>query len=111
MVISVWAKFGAETAVNHDMKRDNLLLKRLKRALANPARRKRKENWADLFNPKAQKLFWSEIDRNLFRDGLDGWWLDASEPEGDPLKDDNTYLGPGKIVRNAYPLFETVGGL
>ena len=39
--------------------------------------------------------------------GLDGWWLDASEPEGDPLKNDDTYLGPGKIVRNAYPLFET----
>jgi len=38
---------------------------------------------------------------------LDGWWLDASEPEGDPLKVDNTYLGPGKMVRNAYPLFET----
>ena len=63
--------------------------------------------WADLFNPGAQKAFWSDIDRHLFHDGLDGWWLDASEPEGDPLKDDSTFLGPGKMVRNAYPLFET----
>jgi alpha-D-xyloside xylohydrolase len=47
------------------------------------------------------------MNRGLFHDGLDGWWLDASEPEGDPLKDDNTFLGPGKTVRNAYPLFET----
>ncbi len=106
MVISVWAKFGAETAVNHDMENANLLLKS-EASTGEPGETKEQENWADLFNPKAQKLFWSEIDRNLFRSGLDGWWLDASEPEGDPLKDDNTYLGPGKMVRNAYPLFET----
>ena len=106
MVISVWAKFGAETEVNHDMESANLLLKS-EASTGEPGETKEQENWADLFNPKAQKLFWSEIDRNLFRDGLDGWWLDASEPEGDPLKDDNTYLGPGKMVRNAYPLFET----
>ena len=53
-----------------------------------PGETKETENWADLFNPKAQKAFWSDIDRNLFASGLDGWWLDASEPEGDPLKND-----------------------
>ncbi len=106
MVISVWAKFGAETQVNHDMENANLVLKSAA-STGEPGETKEKENWADLFNPKAQELFWSEIDRNLFREGLDGWWLDASEPEGDPLKNDNTYLGPGKVVRNAYPLFET----
>jgi alpha-D-xyloside xylohydrolase len=41
---------------------------------------------------------------NLFGFGLDGWWLDASEPEGDPLRSDETFLGPGKAVRNAYPV-------
>ncbi len=106
LLISVWAKFGADTSVNQDFEKANLDLKS-KASTSEPGEAREQEDWADLFNPKAQKLFWSEIDRNLFRNGLDGWWLDASEPEGDPLRKDDTYLGPGKTVRNAYPLFET----
>jgi alpha-D-xyloside xylohydrolase len=103
MVISVWAKFGAETAVNHEMEDARLVLTNAA-STGEPGEAKERENWADLFNPKAQKAFWSDIDRNLFGSGLDGWWLDASEPEGDPLNSDETFLGPGKVVRNAYPL-------
>jgi len=97
VVISVWAKFGSETAVNHDFESAHLVLTS-NASTGDSGEAKEKENWADLFNPKDQKLFWS---------GLDGWWLDASEPEGDPLKNDNTFLGPGRTVRNAFPLFET----
>jgi|CZKL01.1.fsa_nt_gi alpha-D-xyloside xylohydrolase len=106
LIISVWAKFGAETAVNRDMENAHLLLTSAA-STGEPGETKEHENWADLFNPKAQTAFWSDIDRDLFRFGLDGWWLDASEPEGDPLKNDETFLGPGKTVRNAFPLFET----
>jgi alpha-D-xyloside xylohydrolase len=106
MAISVWAKFGAETSVDQQFKEAHLLL--ISDAVADePGEKEEPENWADLFDPKAQKLFWSDIDHNLFNLGLDGWWLDASEPEGDPLKNDTTFLGPGKLVRNAYPLYET----
>lgn len=106
MVISVWAKFGVQTEVNRDFENAGLILKSAASA-GEPGESKETEDWVDLFNPKAQKAFWSNLDRGLFRDGLDGWWLDASEPEGDPLKNDNTYLGPGRTVRNAFPLFET----
>jgi alpha-D-xyloside xylohydrolase len=106
LVISVWAKFGAETAVDRQFKDSHLVLTSAA-STGEPGETREPEDWADLFDPKAQKLFWSDIDHNLFSLGLDGWWLDASEPEGDPLKDDSTYLGPGKMVRNAYPLFET----
>jgi alpha-D-xyloside xylohydrolase len=106
LVISVWAKFGAETAVDRQMVAAHLVLTRAA-STGEPGEAKEQENWADLFDPKAQKLYWSDIDSHLFRDGLDGWWLDASEPEGDPLKDDTTFLGPGKTVRNAFPLYET----
>jgi alpha-D-xyloside xylohydrolase len=106
LVISVWAKFGAETAVNREMQASHLVLTSAA-TTAEPGETKEVESWADLFNPKARKAFWSDIDRNLFSLGLDGWWLDASEPEGDPLKNDVTFLGPGREVRNAFPLFET----
>jgi alpha-D-xyloside xylohydrolase len=106
MVISVWAKFGAETAVNREMEKAHLLLTSAA-STGEPGEAKEAENWADLFNPKTQAAYWSDIDRNLFAFGLDGWWLDGSEPEGDPLKSDETFLGPGKTVRNAFPLFET----
>jgi alpha-D-xyloside xylohydrolase len=106
LVISVWAKFGAETEVDHKMVAAHLVLTRAATS-GEPGETREAENWADLFDPRAQKLFWAEMDRHLFRDGLDGWWLDASEPEGDPLKDDMTFLGPGQTVRNAFPLYET----
>jgi len=105
-VISVWAKFGAETAVDKEFVTDKLVL-RSSASTGEPGEANERENWADLFNPQAQKMFWSDINRNLFGEGLDGWWLDASEPEGDPLKNDTTFLGPGRKVRNAFPLFET----
>jgi alpha-D-xyloside xylohydrolase len=106
MVISVWAKFGAETEVDREFVADRLVLKSAA-STGEPGEARERENWADLFNPQAQKLFWTDINRNLFSAGLDGWWLDASEPEGDPLKGDTTFLGPGIKVRNAFPLFET----
>lgn len=106
MIISVWAKFGVETELDREFATDHLLLTSTA-STGEPGEAKEAENWADLFNPAAQKSFWRDIDRNLFSFGLDGWWLDASEPEGDPLKQDQTFLGPGKTVRNAFPLFET----
>jgi alpha-D-xyloside xylohydrolase len=106
LVISVWAKFGAETEVDRQMVASHLVLTSAV-STREPGETKERENWADLFNPKAEELYWSDINRNLFRSGLDGWWLDASEPEGDPLKGDTTFLGPGKTVRNAFPLYET----
>ncbi len=106
LVASVWAKFGTETAVDQDMKKEHLLLPSGDDP-REPGETQAKEDWADLFNPKAQELFWSELNREMFHDGLDGWWLDASEPEGDALKGMATSLGPGEFVRNAYPLYET----
>ena len=106
LVASVWAKFGSETSVDQDMKKEHLLLASAESS-REPGESQAKEDWADLFNPKAQELFWSELNRGLFHDGLDGFWLDASEPEGDPLKGIPTFLGPGELVRNAYPLYET----
>jgi alpha-D-xyloside xylohydrolase len=35
----------------------------------------------DAFNPDARRLFWQLMDQKLFTKGVDGWWMDATEPD------------------------------
>ena len=98
LVISVWPKFGTDTAVDKELRKQVDMI---------PGKSGANEEWLDAFNPKAQQLFWQAMDKTLFKDGIDGWWLDASEPEGDPLHGVRTFLGPGSLIQNAYPLYET----
>lgn len=92
-VISVWSRFAKQTELYKEMKARSLLV---------PG-----TDWFDAFNPEAQSLFWSGMKNGLFKLGVDGWWLDATEPEGDILRDKPTYLGIGNRVRNAYPFYVT----
>lgn len=91
--ISVWSRFGEDSDVYKRMSAKSLLVQ------GTP--------WTDFFNPEAQKAFWSELKKGIFDLGLDGWWMDASEPEFDILKGRQTFLGSGESVRNAYPLYVT----
>jgi alpha-D-xyloside xylohydrolase len=93
MMISVWSRFGEDTDVYKRMQARSLLIP------GTP--------WMDFFNPEARKAFWAELDKELFKDGMDSWWMDASEPEFDVLKGKQTFLGSGESVRNAYPLYVT----
>ena len=93
MMISIWSRFGEDTDVYKRMKAQSFLI---------PG-----EPWTDFFNPAAQAAFWSELKNGVFADGMDAWWMDASEPEFDVLKDKQTFLGSGNSVRNAYPLYVT----
>jgi alpha-D-xyloside xylohydrolase len=63
----------------------------------------------DAFKPAAQTLYWGQISKELFADGFDGWWLDASEPDihDRAFRDTKTAAGPGTEVFNAYPLMHT----
>ena len=66
----------------------------------------------DAFNPEAGKLFWSQMERSLFRKHVDAWWLDAPEPDllPTPTLDGQrshmhpTALGSGSRMLNAYSL-------
>ena len=93
MLISVWSKFGENTDIYKRMAAKSLLI---------PG-----DSWMDFFNPQARSTFWSELKDGMFQDGMDGWWMDASEPEYDALKGKQTFLGDGESVRNAYPLYVT----
>ena len=91
--ISVWSRFGEDSDIYKRMSAKSLLV---------PG-----TTWTDFFNPEAQTTFWAELKKGIFDYGLDGWWMDASEPEFDILKGHQTFLGSGESVRNAYPLYVT----
>jgi len=93
MMISIWSKFGEDTDVFKQMKAQSFLI---------PG-----EPWTDFFNPAAASAFWRRLKQGIFDDGMDAWWMDASEPEFDVLKGKQTFLGSGDSVRNAYPLYVT----
>ncbi len=68
----------------------------------------------DPFNPEARDIYWKYLNAGLFSLGMDGWWMDSSEPDHMDFKpedlDNKTYLGSFRKVRNAFPLL-TVGGV
>jgi alpha-D-xyloside xylohydrolase len=68
----------------------------------------------DPFNPFARDIYWDYLNKGIFSLGMDGWWMDSSEPDHLDSKtadfDTKTYLGSFRKVRNAFPLM-TVGGV
>ena len=68
----------------------------------------------DVYNPEARDIYWDFMNRGIFSLGMDGWWLDSTEPDHLDIKDEDfdnkTYLGSFRKVRNAYPLI-AVGGV
>jgi alpha-D-xyloside xylohydrolase len=61
--------------------------------------------WIDIFNPETQKIHWNALNKNLFANGVDSWWMDATEPENDALTGKQTFLGLGDFYRLVYPLY------
>ena len=68
----------------------------------------------DPYNPEARDIYWKYLNNGIFSLGMDGWWMDSSEPDHMQFKpsdfDNKTFLGSFRKVRNAFPLL-TVGGL
>ena len=112
LMISVWPKFYPGT--------ENFKAMRARGFLYEPPLGEDIKDWLghpytfyDAFNPDARKLFWSQMNRELFRKGADAWWLDASEPELAPTlpveraRMHPTALGSGARMLNAYPLMNS----
>ena len=62
----------------------------------------------DPYNPEARDIYWSFLNKGVFEQGTDAWWLDSSEPDHINIKeidyDQPTYLGSYRRVQNAFPL-------
>lgn len=68
------------------------------------------------FSEEGRKVYWNQMNRELFSKGVDAWWLDASEPEISTPADPFLYkkvmknnLGSGARYLNAYSLMQTKG--
>lgn len=111
-MISIWPMVGPRTALARALRRAGGLFRTrdtFNRALI-----------YDPHLPAARDLYWKHAERGLWRQGVDGWWMDGTEPEfGDvhrPLRnkaralaDRDSAAGPQALVLNAYSLATTGG--
>jgi len=120
LIISIWSSFGPETKQFKEMQPKKMLLKFGTWPLSGldtwPPNRDYPSGVQpfDPYNPEARDIYWKYLQKGLFSFGIDGWWMDSSEPDHMDFKpsdfDIPTYLGSFRKVRNAFPLM-TVGGV
>ena len=120
MMISIWSSFGPATKPYRTLDKEGLLFNMETWPQSGI------EGWPpnmeypsgvrvyDCYNPKARDIYWDYLNKGIFKLGMDGWWMDSTEPDHFNWKDSDfdrqTYLGSYRSVRNAYPLM-TVGGV
>ena len=71
-IVSVWCSFGPNTDVYKEMGQKGYLLPTVGWA---------KFKYFDVYNPAANNLFWKYINNGFFSIGMDGWWMDSTEPD------------------------------
>jgi alpha-D-xyloside xylohydrolase len=120
MIISIWSSFGPQTKPYKELEKINALFDFKTWPSAGT------ETWPpnpdypsgvrvyDPYNPAARDIYWKYANKGIFALGMDGWWMDSTEPDHFDVKpsdfDSKTYLGSFRKVRNAFPLM-TVGGV
>jgi alpha-D-xyloside xylohydrolase len=109
IMISIWAGLGPASPIYKDMERRGYLYSPV--------------GWAgfryyDAYNPAANDLYWQYADKGLFSKGIDGWWMDSTEPdivnaltkeaeEYEMKRVENNHLGSFARYLNPYSLLIT----
>lgn len=120
MIISIWSSFGPHTKPYREFEKIGALFNFTTWPESGS------EKWPpnpdypsgvrvyDPYNPAARNIYWKYLNEGIFSLGMDGWWMDSTEPDHLQFKasdmDTKTHLGSFRKVRNAYPLM-TVGGV
>jgi alpha-D-xyloside xylohydrolase len=120
MIISIWNSFGPQTKQYKELDKIGALMD------FQTWPQSGSDKWPpnidypsgvrvyDPYNPEARDIYWKYLNKGIFSLGMDGWWMDSSEPDHLDFKpsdfDNKTYLGSFRKVRNAFPLM-TVGGI
>ena len=119
MIISVWSSFGPQTKQYKELEKIGAILDFQTWPMSGS------DKWPPLmdypsgvrpydpFNPQARDIYWKYLSKGLFSLGIDGWWMDSTEPDHMNFKpsdlDIKTYLGSFRKVRNAFPLMTVKG--
>jgi len=109
LMISIWAGLGPTSDIYKEMERHGYLFPTV--------------GWAgfkyfDVYNPAATDLYWSYASKGLFSKGVDGWWMDSTEPdivnaqtkeaqEYEMKRTGTNHLGSFARYLNTYPLMAT----
>jgi alpha-D-xyloside xylohydrolase len=119
VIVSIWNSFGPQTKQFREMQPKGMLLNfgtwPQSGLEAWPPNRDYPSGVQpyDVYNPEAREIYWNHLQK-MFELGIDGWWMDSSEPDHLDFKPSDfnikTYLGSFRKVRNAFPLM-TVGGV
>lgn len=120
MMISIWSSFGPATKPYRALDKEGLLFD------IETWPQSGVDGWPpnmeypsgvrvyDAYSPKARDIYWEHLNKGIFQLGMDGWWMDSTEPDLFNHKesdfDRQTSLGSYRSVRNAYPLV-SVGGV
>ena len=106
-LISVWAKFDLGSDNSKELNAAGGMFPQVTRYVSPPGQ----GQWYDPFAAKGREIYWRQMRDQLFAKGVDGWWLDAPEPEinGMGFRTYTTPMGPGYEVYNAYPLMHSTG--
>jgi len=116
MLISIWSSFGPMTKQYCELEKINALYNFKTWPESGVQKWPPNRDYPsgvrvyDAYNPEARDIYWNSLNKGLFSLGIDGWWMDSTEPDNFDNKPSTTYLGSYKKVRNAYSL-ETVGGV
>jgi alpha-D-xyloside xylohydrolase len=119
MIISIWNSFGPQTKQYRELDKINALFNFTTWPQSGSEKWPPNRDYPsgvrvyDPYNPAARAIYWKYL-KGLLALGIDGWWMDSSEPDHLDFKpsdlDTKTYLGSFRKVRNAFPLM-TVGGV
>ncbi len=109
LMISIWTGLGPSSAIYKDMEQRGYLYSPV--------------GWAgfkyyDGYNPAANDLYWQYVNKGLFSKGIDGWWMDSTEPdivnaltkeseEYEMKRVENNHLGSFARYLNPYSLLVT----
>ena len=120
MIISIWNSFGPQTKQYKELDKIGALMDFQTWPQSGSDKWPPNRDYPsgvrvyDPYNPEARDIYWKYLNKGLFSLGIDGWWMDSSEPDHLDFKpsdlDNKTYLGSFRKVRNAFPLM-TVGGI
>ncbi len=117
MIISTWANFGPQTKAYAYMKANNMLILQGDKIMTTTYPGNAGVAVYDPYNSQARDYYWETYYKNIISKGMDGYWLDSSEPDhyqgGNEMEQTFDFVvGLGctwRQVRNAFPLAHVEG--